>query len=238
MSREEGTAGMSDPNDTVVAVQRTPEDVLKWQRKLLPFMSRFLVSLAIGFFLLTLYNGYEMRSFIKGSGSSTLRERIEATLPPRPTGAAVVEQSLLMLEAEAMERRYQQASALLLSRIWTRQLTFMTGMVLAFMGAVFILGKLSETRSDANLGTEQVKAAISSSSPGLIMVFFGTVLIALTILVQPNIEVQDRPIYFGMVSATSGARKEADVPADVDAGPLDPGILPPSSADKTTEDKK
>ncbi len=222
---------MSDPNDAAAAAQRTPEDVLRWQRKLLPFMSRFLVSLAVGFFLLTLYNGYEMSRFIREAGSSNLREKIETTLSPRPVGAEVVQQSLLLLEAEAMERRYQQASALLLSRIWTRQLTFMTGMVLAFLGAVFILGKLSETRTDANLGMEQVKAAISSSSPGLIMVFFGTVLIALTILVQPTIEVQDRPIYFGKIAAPA-AQKEAEIPGDIDPGPLDPGIAAPAPAEK------
>lgn len=134
-----------------------------------------------------------------------------------------------------MDKRYRQASALLMSRIWTRQLAFMTGMVLAFIGAVFILGKLSEARTDVSLGDDHWKTAISSSSPGLILAFFGTVLLGTALIVQPKIEVQDRPVYFmtmGLVRNTKPARPAAGNSAQPDTGAIDPGLANPVETQK------
>ena len=84
-------------------------------------------------------------------------------------------------------RSDRRATALLMSRIWTRQLAFITGVVLAFIGAVFIIGKSSENKTDANLGGPHWQAGISSTSPGLILGFFGTVLMAVALVVQPQV---------------------------------------------------
>jgi hypothetical protein len=46
-----------------------------------------------------------------------------------------------VLEADALQRRYHQANANMLARVWTRQLGFITGMLLALVGAAFILGR-------------------------------------------------------------------------------------------------
>jgi hypothetical protein len=188
-------------------------ELLRWQRKLLPFMSRFLVALAVGFFAITLFNMYEMRSFIKSESSEAIRTKVEELLRVKTgePGARLdlAQQTLLLLEADALDKRYRQASALLMSRIWTRQLAFITGMVLSFIGAVFIIGKLSEKPSDVNLGAADWKAGISSTSPGLILAFFGTVLMGIALVVQPQVEVQDRPVYF----MTMGIVKNATTPA-------------------------
>jgi len=186
-------------------------ELARWQRKLLPFMSRFLVVLAIGFFTISLIDMYEMRSFVKSESTQAIRARIEELLRAKSSEATVrldvMQQGLLLLEADALDKRYRQASALLMSRIWTRQLAFITGMVLAFIGAVFIIGKLSEKRSDVNVSAAEWKAGISSTSPGLILAFFGTLLMGVALVVQPRIEVQDRPVYF----MTMGIVKNASV---------------------------
>lgn len=214
-------------------------DVARWQRKLLPYMTRFLVVMAIGFFAFSLYDMYAMRAFIKNETSGSIRSRIEEIVRPSTSPQSsssafdVVQKSLLLLEADAMDKRYRQASALLMSRIWTRQLTFMTGMVLAFIGAVFILGKLSEAKSDVSLGAEHWKGAISSSSPGLILAFFGTALIATSLIVQPRIEVQDRSVYFGkmgLVKIPANQAAKQDVTSKTDAGPINPGLSTPADA--------
>jgi len=218
---------MNDATETAVPgapVSATAEHeraLAAWQRRLLPFMTRFLVVIAIAFFALTIYNGYEMRSFVSRGDAQSIRDKLSSLAAGDRRGAGLVEQSLLLLEAEAMDKRYQQASALLVSRIFTRQLTFITGMVLAFIGAVFILGKLSEAPTNAELGVEQLKAAITSSSPGLILAFFGTTLIALTIAIQPRIEVQDRPIYFATTTVAAGQPPGA---GEVGPEPPDPGL--------------
>jgi hypothetical protein len=90
----------------------------------LPFMSRFLVVLAIGFFFISTVDMYEVRNFVKTESSQSIRVKIEellrATGNQPATGVDVVQQGLLLLEAEALDKRYRQASALLMSRIWTR----------------------------------------------------------------------------------------------------------------------
>lgn len=211
----------------------TARDVERWQRRLLPYMSRFLVVLALGFVLVSLFDEYQMRSFLKQESTKNALPLVQAAIEgsksaqkaPPLDPSVVMQQSLLLLEASAMDRRYSQATTLLMSRIWTRQLAFLTGMVLVFIGAVFILGKLSETTTDVSLGTEQWKGAISSSSPGLILAAFGTVLIAISLIVQPKIEVQDRPVYFvtmGMVRS-SNSQATADE-GKIDTGPINPGL--------------
>jgi uncharacterized membrane protein len=185
-------------------------ELVRWQRKLLPYMSRFLVVLAIGFFAISLVGVYEMRNFVKSESTQAIRVKMEELLKGKDAAANVdaVQHGLLLLEADALDKRYRQASALLMSRIWTRQLAFITGMVLAFIGAVFIIGKLSESASDVTVGASEWKAGISSTSPGLILAFLGTVLMGIALVVQPGIEVQDRPVYFmtmGIVKNASGS---------------------------------
>jgi len=59
------------------------------------------------------------------------------------------------------------SSALLLSRIWSRQMAFIIGMVMSFLGAIFILGKMSESTSNITGEGSQWKVGISSASPGI-----------------------------------------------------------------------
>ena len=206
-------------------------EVARWQRKLLPFMIRFMVVIAVGFFALSAYDVYEVRRFVANDSSGGLRARVDEMVRARAgaqanTAGDLVQQSLLVLEADAMENRYRQASALLMSRIWTRQLAFLTGMVLAFIGSIFILGKMTEGKSDVSLGTDQLKGAISSTSPGLILAFFGTLLMAISLVVQPRIEVQDRPLYFTMMGVAQNpnaqkAATSATAAPEVDTGAID-----------------
>src|SRR5690349_8255408 len=146
---------MSSP----AATDSSSRELSKWQRKLLPYMTRFLIILAAGFFAISMYDVYEMKSFVKTETSERSLARIEQLVDKQNAastthaGIDVVQQSLLILEADAMDKRYRQASALLMSRIWTRHLAFLTGMVLAFIGAIFILGKLSEAQSDFSVGS-------------------------------------------------------------------------------------
>jgi hypothetical protein len=231
---------MSSPAAAPTPSQSETRELARWQRRLLPFMSRSLVVLALIFFGLSVYDVYEMRSFVRQDTTQSARSRVEELLHankaglPASGGVDLVQQSLLLLEADSMDKRYRQASALLMSRIWTRQLAFMTGMVLAFIGAVFILGKLSEARTDANFGNDHWKAAISSSSPGLILAFFGTVLIGTALIVQPKIEVQDRPVYFMTMGVVRQAKAgtAAETPSIPDPGAIDPGLAEPPQTKK------
>ena len=106
-----------------------------------------------------------------------------------------MEHSLLLLEADALDKRYHQAGGLLMSRIWSRQLAFITGMVMAFVGSAFILGRLSEDPTDISGGAGEWKVAITSASPGIILSFFGTVVIVASLFVRATLDVNDGPAY-------------------------------------------
>lgn len=101
------------------------------------------------------------------------------------------------LETYALKRRYHQSNMLLVSRIWIQYLGFLVGTILALIGGTFVLGKMRERGSKFDSEIKDVgKFAFDSSSPGLILVFFGTVIIAITLFYHPKITVQDGSLYF------------------------------------------
>ncbi len=201
-------------------------DLAQWQRRLLPFMSRFIVSMAAVFFVFSGIHIYQVTRFIQTEDGPDIRKLIHDEIA-RPTGQAitpaeVTEHSLLLLEADALDRRYHQAGGLLMSRIWSRQLAFITGMVMAFVGAVFILGKLSESTTEASGGAGEWKVAISSASPGIILSFFGTVLLISSLFVRATLDVSDGPAYINAVHFSSqSSTQSAAASGKKDAPPLD-----------------
>jgi hypothetical protein len=100
------------------------------------------------------------------------------------------------MEEKSLDRRYSQGGLLLVSRIFTKYLGFFTGMILAIVGAVFVIGKLQESTSDIEGSmSDQMKLKIVSSSPGIIFGVLGTVLMLSTILQHAEISVKDQPLF-------------------------------------------
>ncbi len=190
------------------AVPKAAErDLLVWQRRLLPFMTGFIMSMSAAFFFFSGLHLYQVTTFIETEHGKDIRALIEdeigkATAEKR-TSEEVTQRSLLLLEADALDKRYHGANALLMSRIWSRQLAFITGMVLAFVGAVFILGKLSEPASQISGGASEWKVAITSASPGIILSFFGTVLLVSSLFVRATLDVADGPVYLNVLRGSS-----------------------------------
>lgn len=121
-----------------------------------------------------------------------------------------------LLEAEALGRRYDQAQAAMLSKLWTRNMGFVTGMMLALVGAAFVLGELRIDASQVSGGTETAKIAISSSSPGLILCVLGVVLIVTALNVSYAVNAQDAPVYYrlaGVAPVTTDGGRPEPIPA-------------------------
>ncbi len=204
---------------TVSEVSVTSEDVVRretivWQRGLLPFMTRFIVMMTVVFFVFSGIHVYEVTRYIEEVQGQSIRAVVQAEIS-RPlttpvTATDLNNNALLLLEADTLDKRYHQAGGMLMSRIWSRQLTFITGMVLAFVGAVFILGKLSENSSQISGEAAQMKLAITSASPGLILTFFGTSLILASLFVASNLDVADGAAY---VNRMQPARQPQAAPA-------------------------
>ncbi|WP_372948962.1 hypothetical protein [Mariniphaga sp.] len=103
---------------------------------------------------------------------------------------------LVKMEQESFYRRYNQAELLLMSRIFTKYLGFFTGMILAIVGSVFIIGRIKEDTTDFEGSiSEKARFKLITSSPGIIFGIMGTALMMTTILHHRDIEVRDKALY-------------------------------------------
>jgi hypothetical protein len=102
------------------------------------------------------------------------------------------------LEAEVMQNRYRQVNSTLQLRAWTRHMGFMTGMIMAFVGAIFILSRLKEQETRLNGEYQGIKAGLATSSPGIVLATLGTVLMFVTLLVDYRFETRDVPVYLAI----------------------------------------
>lgn len=206
----------------------------RWQSRLLPFMSASIVILGIVFFVISLRSVTSIGSFLQEDSSASVTAKVNALLAQPTTqplsNGDVMQRGLLLLESDTLTLRYRQASALLMSRIWTRQLAFNTGMVLALIGAVFIIGKLRESSAEVNVSNAAWKAGITSTSPGLILAFMGVVLMAIALIVQPPIDIKDRAIYL-MTTQRPGGTTTTGTSTQTDSAP-DPTMEDPAAPEK------
>src|SRR5450755_4056290 len=95
--------------------------------------------------------------------------------------------SLVALEVGSLQNQYFQANSLLMSRVWITYIGFVTGMIMAVVGCVFILGKLSINISSVSAKIAGNNLSISSASPGLILAFLGTCLMISALFVNHTI---------------------------------------------------
>jgi len=177
-------------------------DTARWQQRLLPFMRGMLVAVAMLFFVASYSQLYLLNQRIFDTPPIDTREATSVLssigTPVHPQDALAIARlrSLVALEASGIERQYHQAGILLMSRLWTSYLGFLTGMMLALVGAAFVLGKIEERPSqmDSQLGTF-LKLAVSSASPGLFLTTLGTILMVAAIVTHHQIEVNHKSVY-------------------------------------------
>lgn len=177
-----------------------------WQRKLLPLMAAVLTSVSAVFLILSLLQTNHVRAQIEIAPQLTLPAEVGATcldktLTASEQQACVRWKVLVQLEAYTVANRYHQANSALIVRASIKYLGFLTGTILAIVGAVFILGKLSESTSNLSAESSGWKVSIASASPGLILAVLGTALIIVTVLVNPPTGVTDLPTYIDVRGA-------------------------------------
>ncbi len=166
----------------------------QWQKGLLPYMKYMLFGFALFFFassiiqLFYLHNKMDFKSEIKLS-----HERSGSLPKDKET---LQWNTISELEKHALLRRYHQANVSLMSGIWIKYLGFLTGMIIALTGAVFILGKINVDRSEIS-GENPITGAFSlkSSSPGLFLALMGVMLMGYTANLKTEIEVKDGAAY-------------------------------------------
>ena len=161
--------------------------------------------------------------------------RLEATLSsidariaemPGPEGTELLRwKTMVLLEADVVRHRYAQVNATLMMRAWTRHIGFVTGMILTFLGALFILTKLSEAQTQLGGEAAGAKATLATSSPGIVLAVLGTALMLVTLTADFRYGTSDAPVYLPSVSPVAMPAPVA-LPED-EAPPSDPGATPP-----------
>jgi hypothetical protein len=191
-----------------------------WQKRLLPLMVGLLVTLTAFFFVASFVQLYYLQTRIEqaprldlGPAMASLDEIAKDVMDGKVVDQLAFNnrleyarwKTLSLLEANALQRRYHHAGVLLISRIWTRYLGFVTGTILAMVGAAFILGKLQEASS--NLGAEGGlwKVSLTTASPGLVLAALGTALMLATLATNMDLQVSDGPVYLRDQSGTAAS---------------------------------
>lgn len=205
-----------------------------WQNRLLPLMAAVLVLGGVFFAVMSVF---ELRS---------LYERVEQRPMDIEARFAEFERSadpvalrstdylrfkvLSALESDALQRRYHQATATMLARVWTRQLGFITGMLLALVGAAFILGRLSESPTRLGAESQGLKGTLETSSPGIVLAVLGSALMALTIWIPFGVETRDVNVYL-RAAETGLPPPSRQLPQEVSGAGLNSTTAPVSEED-------
>ena len=163
-------------------------------------MSRMLIWLTIFFFLATTVQmGYLHWKTLQVPEINLDQTKEDALTLHAETFAdrAIARELEIRSEMEVfiVTQRYHQAGVQLMSGLWTRYLGFITGMILALVGASFILGKLREPSQRLEGGFSGFGFLIRTASPGIILAVLGTTLMLATILDKDVYEVKDSNTY-------------------------------------------
>jgi len=164
-------------------------DEIKWQNKIFPFAVIFIIVLLIVFSLFYIYQIANIEAY---STTSVYDARILDSYFEK--GSSIAENKQFTLELISLLNRHRSASLVVKSRILIIGLTFLTGVIMSFLGSIFILGKFSNNTT-ANGEFQAAKIAFTSSSPGIVLSLLGVILISICILSKASFVVEDNPSY-------------------------------------------
>jgi hypothetical protein len=172
-------------------------DLAKWQYRLLPWAIGLLLALAIFFFASSWLQFDRLSASMQAKQSDQLEQSFRAY--EDKGGAQDLDylkwKTRTLLERKVVEHRYNQVNATLLLRTWTRHLGFLTGMILAFIGGIFILTKLSESGSQLSAETGMLKGSLATSSPGIVLTVVGGAIMIVTLITEYRFSTVDTPAY-------------------------------------------
>jgi hypothetical protein len=175
------------------------KDDKSWQWRVLPIIEGILLSLATLFIAFSCAQLFILQKDIQNSPQlelTAINANIKLLQQTNPSEAAKLN-TALTLETFILQQHYHQANALLMARTWVRYLGFTTGMILALIGASFILGKLQTARSEFEAKTETMALTFRSTSPGLLLATLGTILMLATVVTNHTITTTYQPLYLG-----------------------------------------
>src|SRR5262249_36069082 len=173
----------------------------QWQLKVLPIMIGVLIAAMVAFLVLTFVQGVAVSNAIQAAPRTDLAPVLSSmSCDAVGTDASLRAKCLqwkvaATLEQGTIDRRYHQANVALLVRVTVKYFGFLTGMLMSLVGAVFVLGRLTEATSKLAAEGPFGKFTLATVSPGLILALLGTVLMITTVLTNPPTDVVDGNVY-------------------------------------------
>lgn len=204
-----------------MGIELEGEAVSRQQERLFRVTTILALVLVACFFIASIVQLAYLHQKILASPGTDLRESLSVLANNgEPTSAAIGTDprlySQVVLEMYVLERRYHQANVLLMSRVWVRYLGFITGMILALMGAAFILGKLREPSSKLGAELATGKFSFEGASPGMFLAGLGVILMLVTIMTHHPITVTDGPVYMNVLTGYSSQGDDLNAAPNVD----------------------
>jgi hypothetical protein len=208
------------------------KQLLQWQNRLMPWMIAMPTVLIGSFIVLATLQLNKFEKFIYQGNESKIENAIPS--PVANTTDSLLKRnieylkwySLVKTEEHSINRRYNQGGVLLMSRIYIKYLGFFTGMILAIVGAVFIISKLKEDVSELEGNIQdKTKFRLISSSPGIIFGVLGTCLMMTTILTHSEISVKDMPLYLNTYNISQTQKLQETRKNETKKSKIDPKAL-------------
>ncbi|WP_156255142.1 hypothetical protein [Sandarakinorhabdus oryzae] len=197
---------------------REQRQLWRWQTRLLPWVFGGIAAMGAFFLIASFVQMERFSASVQYTPDARLEKALAqmdapiARLPASEAAELVRWKALATLEAETVRQRYGQVNATLLLRAWTRQIGFVTGMIMALVGAMFILSRLSEDRTELGGEGQGIKASLSTSSPGIVMAVLGTLLMVVALLSPFNFSTSDVAVYVGGANPAAGAGMPPPMP--------------------------
>ena len=196
---------------TTRSAQRSPDErhrLWRWQERILPWAIGSILVMAVFFFVASLYQLFRLEQQFRyepPAWEAQLAEYEKKAFPANAEQAIdfVKWKTITVMEQETTKRRYQQVNAAILTRVWTRYLGFLVGMIMALIGAIFVLAKLEEQVTKVSGEGQGFKGAFESASPGIVLAILGSVLVGITLVVPFEFSTRDVPVYMGVRQASS-----------------------------------
>ena len=211
--------------------------VWRWQVRLLPFMVGAISLLAIFFFVSSLIQIEKLHRSVALEDQtevSTVLANLDADaakISPDARIELLKWKARATLEADVVKRRYQQVRSTLQLRAWTRHMGFMTGMIMAFVGAIFIMSKLKEQETNLTGEYQAVKWGLATSSPGIVLATLGTALMFVTIVVDYTFDTRDVAVYLESSVPGEAILGRPTQLADPGSDAADKKLFPPLEGD-------
>jgi hypothetical protein len=238
----------TEPSPEAQQKRRDDAALWRWQGRVLPYMLGGLISMAFFFLAASLWVFMDFRGRMEESRTSLAGAFDGYESEQKTRGGQDADylrwKVAALLEEDMIARRYRQANSIVLARIWTRYLGFLTGMILSLVGSFFVLGQLRTDASTLEGSGEGVKVALGTSSPGLFLATLGSIVMVVALTVSFEIDTRDVAIYmrspvevardrpprpFPTESATPpGKETPGKTPADdlIQSAPRPPGQAP------------